>query len=71
MFGLGLAEILMILIVAMLLFGPEELPRIARSIAKAFKKFSDELKPFSSYSDKELDEMKDEDQSKRSCNDGS
>ncbi len=34
MFGIGLGEMLIIFLVALLAFGPEKLPSIARSIAK-------------------------------------
>lgn len=48
MFGsLGLPEILLIFVVALLVFGPRKLPEIGRSLGKAlgeFKKATDELK---------------------------
>jgi sec-independent protein translocase protein TatA len=37
MFGLGAGEILIILIVAFLLFGPKQLPEIGRQVGKAVK----------------------------------
>lgn len=41
MFGLGAMEILIILIIAFLLFGPKELPEIGRQVGKAVKGFKE------------------------------
>jgi sec-independent protein translocase protein TatA len=37
MFGLGVTEVLVILIVAFLLFGPQQLPEVGRQVGKAVK----------------------------------
>jgi sec-independent protein translocase protein TatA len=48
MFGsIGPAELILIFIIALLVFGPKKLPEIGRSVGKAlreFKKTSDEIK---------------------------
>ena len=60
MFGLGVPELILIFIVALIVFGPKRLPEIGRTIGKTlaeFKKATDELK---STVEREvrLDEMK-------------
>lgn len=47
MFGIGLQEMLIILVVVLIVFGPKRLPDLARSIGKGiaeFKKASDEVR---------------------------
>jgi TatA/E family protein of Tat protein translocase len=47
MFGIGMPELLVIFVIALLVFGPKELPKIGRTIGKAmgeFRRASDELR---------------------------
>jgi sec-independent protein translocase protein TatA len=45
-FGIGLPEMILILIVALLIFGPKKLPEIGRSLGKAVRGFQDASKEF-------------------------
>ncbi|HWR20798.1 MAG TPA: Sec-independent protein translocase protein TatB [Verrucomicrobiae bacterium] len=41
MFGLGIGEVLIILVIAFLLFGPKQLPEVARQVGKMVKGFKE------------------------------
>ncbi len=45
-FGIGLPEMGLIMIVALLVFGPKKLPKIGRSLGKALRSFQDASKQF-------------------------
>jgi sec-independent protein translocase protein TatA len=47
MFGIGMPELMVIFVIALLVFGPKELPKIGKTIGKAmaeFRRASDDLK---------------------------
>lgn len=39
MFGIGISELIVILVIAIIVIGPEKLPDIAKALAKAFAEF--------------------------------
>jgi sec-independent protein translocase protein TatA len=42
-FGIGLTEILIVLVVALLVFGPKRLPEMGRSLGRGMREFKDSL----------------------------
>ena len=56
-FGIGLPEMAIIFIVALLVFGPKKLPEIGRSLGKALKGFQDATKEFESEFKQEVDKI--------------
>ena len=56
MFGLGLPEILLILVIALLIFGAAKLPEIGRSLGKALSEFKKGTQEFTD--EKKNDEKK-------------
>jgi len=58
MFGIGTGEILLLLLIALIVLGPERMPKLARDLGRAmaeFRKTSDELKSEFLNADKYLD----------------
>lgn len=45
-FGIGLPEMVVILVIALLVFGPKKLPEIGRSLGKAIRGFQEASKEF-------------------------
>ena len=59
-FGLGPMEILLILIIGLLIFGPEKLPKIGRDLGKAFRAFRKASSDLTTEVTKELEAEKQE-----------
>ena len=58
-FGIGLPEMALITIVALLVFGPKKLPEIGRSLAKTLRSFQDASKEFENEFKKEARKIED------------
>ena len=56
-FGIGLPEMGLIMVVALLIFGPKKLPEIGRSMGKAVRSFQEASKEFESEFKREADQL--------------
>jgi len=56
-FGIGLPEMALIMVVALLIFGPKKLPEIGRSMGKAIRSFQDASKEFEDEFKKEAEQI--------------
>ncbi len=56
-FGIGLPEMALIMVIALLVFGPKKLPEIGRSLGKALRSFQDASKEFETEFKKEADRL--------------
>ncbi len=68
MFGLGLPELLVIFVIALIVFGPKKLPELGKSIGRAmaeFKKATEEFKETIHEEMKEVEKSADMDEIKR------
>jgi len=56
-FGLGLPEMMVIMVFALLIFGPKKLPEIGRSVGKTIRGFQDASRDFQAEFTKEVDQL--------------
>lgn len=56
-FGIGVPEMVLIAVVALLIFGPKKLPEIGRSLGKTIKGFQEASKEFQEELKKEVEQV--------------
>ncbi len=56
-FGIGLPEMAVIMVLALLVFGPKKLPEIGRSMGKAIKGFQEASREFESEFKREAEQL--------------
>ncbi|NJL01218.1 MAG: TatA/E family twin arginine-targeting protein translocase [Spirulinaceae cyanobacterium RM2_2_10] len=56
-FGIGLPEMALIFVVALLIFGPKKLPEIGRSLGKAIRSFQDASNEFQNEFKREAEKL--------------
>ncbi|MCL6435974.1 MAG: TatA/E family twin arginine-targeting protein translocase [Leptolyngbyaceae cyanobacterium HOT.MB2.61] len=56
-FGIGLPEMAVILVLALLIFGPKKLPEIGRSLGKAIRSFQEASKEFEAEFKREAEQL--------------
>lgn len=56
-FGIGLPEMAVIMVVALLIFGPKKLPEIGRSMGKAIRSFQDASSEFENEFKREAEQI--------------
>jgi sec-independent protein translocase protein TatA len=65
LFGIGFGELILILLVALIVFGPGRLPEIARTISKISRNLTKTTSEFTSAMKKEID-LEEKDKGKKS-----
>lgn len=57
-FGIGLPEMAVIMVVALLIFGPKKLPEIGRSLGKTIRSFQEASNDFQTEFKRETEQLK-------------
>ena len=66
MFGLGPTELIVILIIALVIFGPSRLPKVGQSLGQAMRAFRDSTEKVQGEIQKTFDASSDSETSKKS-----
>lgn len=61
MFGIGTFEVVVILLVALIVFGPQQLPKVAVTLAKSWREFNRALQDVKDQVKEGLDELEKQD----------
>ncbi|MDY6939034.1 MAG: TatA/E family twin arginine-targeting protein translocase [Cyanobacteriota bacterium] len=70
-FGIGLPEMAVILVLALLVFGPKKLPEIGSSLGKAIRGFQDATKDFEKELEREVKKLDSANEAQVSSNNSS
>lgn len=65
-FGIGIPEMVVILVIALLIFGPKKLPEIGSSLGKAIRSFQDGAKDFEKEFQREAKQLEQQPTAKKS-----
>lgn len=65
-FGIGPLEIILVLIIGLIIFGPGKLPQIGRDVGKALRSFKKAASDISTEMSREMKELEEKEQNKKS-----
>jgi TatA/E family protein of Tat protein translocase len=64
-FGVGPVEIILILVIALIVFGPDKLPQIGRDLGKTFRSFKKAASDLSAEMSKEMKDLEEKGQERK------
>lgn len=60
MFGIGMPELMIVLVIALIVIGPKNLPEIAKTLGRGYLQFQKAFKEVKGTIDEEIDDIKKE-----------